>query len=286
MSTQVTIQMVKELRERTGVGMSKCKEALTESKGNLEDAVDHLRKAGIASAVKKEGREANEGAVVSKESDNTIAVVEISAETDFVVKNDKFQEFASNVALDVAKTKPADVSAFSDQPYSQDPSMTVNEFRATVVQSLGENIQIKRIHTTSKEENTSYGVYSHMAGKILSLVVISGSSDEDALAKGIAMHIAAEAPEYLDAEDVPEAAKAREMDIAKTQALNSGKPESIVDKIVEGKLRSFYDQVCLLRQKYVKDSDLTIAQLVAKHAKESGKPLALKSFIRWKVGQK
>lgn len=285
MSTQVTIQMVKELRDRTGVGMSKCKEALAESNGNLEDAVDHLRKAGIASAVKKEGREANEGTIVSKESNGTIAIVEVSAETDFVVKNDKFQDFASNVAVDIANTKPADVEAFGNQPYSQDSSMTVNEFRATVVQSLGENIQIKRIFTTAKEANTSYGVYSHMGGKILTLVVIEGSSDEDALAKDIAMHTAAEAPEYLDAENVPEEAKAREMDIAKSQAENSGKPEHIIDKIVDGKLRSYYDQVCLLRQKFVKDSDLTIAQLVAKQAKESGKPLVLKSFIRWKVGQ-
>ena len=285
MSTQVTIQMVKELRDRTGVGMSKCKAALAESNGNLEDAVDHLRKTGMATAVKKEGREANEGAIFSKESNDTIAIVEISAETDFVVKNDKFQEFASNLALDVANTKPADVEAFGNQPYSQDPSMTVNEFRSTIVQSLGENIQIKRLHIEAKEADTSYGVYSHMGGKILTLVVIEGSSDEGNLARDIAMHTAAEAPEYLDAENVPEEAKAREMDIAKSQAENSGKPEHIIDKIVEGKLRSYYDQVCLLRQKFVKDSDLTIAQLVAKQAKESGKPLALKSFIRWKVGQ-
>lgn len=284
MTTQITASMIKQLRDRTSVGMAKCKAALEKTNGNIDDAVDYLRKSGMASAVKKEGRETKEGMIVCAESTQHLSLVEINAETDFVVKNELFQKFAEAVAKEVANTTPSDVATLTKQPLSTDPSMTIDGYRASVVQSLGENLQIKRLMSIAKEDNVSLGFYSHMGGKIVSLAVISGSNEEKAFAKDIAMHVAAEAPEFLSEEDVPDSVREKEKDIAKSQALSSGKPEHIIGKIVEGKLKAYFNQNCLLFQKYIKDSDLTITQLIEKRAKESGKPLAVKSFIRWKVG--
>lgn len=279
----ITSDLIKDLRERTGVGMAKCKEALEATNGDIEKAIDNLRKSGAATAVKKEGRATNEGKIASASNANTVAIVEVNAETDFVVKNDRFQQFVTNIAEDIAKTKPATLEAFKNQKYSQDPSLTVEEFRGTLVLAIGENIQIRRLMTFTKGSDKSIGVYSHLGGKLLTLVEISGSNAEEELAKDIAMHIAAASPEYLSEKDVPKTVLENEKDIAKSQI--KGKPENIVDKIVEGKINSYYDSACLLRQKYIKDDDLSINDLVNKHAKAKGKPLKVTNFVRWTVGQ-
>lgn len=279
----VTAVLIKELRERTGVGMGKCKEALEEAKGNMDLAIANLRKAGIASAVKKEGRTTNEGMIAAGEVNGTVSVVELNAETDFVVKNDKFQSFLKSIAEDVAKTKPASLEAFLSQKSSLDPELTVDQFRSTIVQTIGENIQIRRIQTFAKGSDKSIGIYSHLGGKILTLVEISGSADEEALAKDIAMHTAAAAPEYLSSEQVPEEVLAHEKDIA--ASLMKGKPANMLEKIIEGKMNAYYDQVCLVNQKYIRDDSLSIADLVNKRSKEIGKPLKVTHFIRWVVGQ-
>lgn len=279
----VTPAMIKELRERTGVGMGKCKEALEEAKGDMELAIANLRKAGMASAVKKEGRETKEGMIGTAETDQTVAVVEVNAETDFVVKNDRFKEFLNNIAEEVAQTNPPSLDAFLQQKYSKEPSLTIDQYRATVVQAIGENIQIKRIMTFKKNADLSVGVYSHLGGKILTVVEISGSDKEVALAKDIAMHTAAAAPDYLSPETVPQAIIENEKDIARGQV--QGKPANIVDKIVEGKVNSFYDTATLVRQKYIRDDSITITELVGRRAKENGKPLVVTNFIRWSVGQ-
>lgn len=280
---QVTAEMIKQLRERTGVGMGKCKEALETANGDMELAIDNLRKSGMASAVKKEGRTANEGMIVAAETPERVALVEVNAETDFVVRNDRFQEFLRNLAQDIAKTNPTSLDAFKSQKYSQDPKLTVEEYRTTLVQAIGENIQIRRLKTFAKDKNRSIGVYSHLGGKLLTLVEISGSNTEEALAKDIAMHCAAAAPEYLSEKEVPVTVVDREKEIAKSQVV--GKPENIVNKIVDGKISAFFDGVCLLRQKYIRDDSKTIAELVQQKAKETGKPLTVTSFIRWNVGQ-
>jgi elongation factor Ts len=279
----VTPAMIKELRDRTGVGMGKCKEVLEEAKGDMELAIANLRKAGMASAVKKEGRETKEGMIGTAETNQTVAVVEVNAETDFVVKNDRFKQFLGNIAEEVARTNPPSLDAFLQQKYSKEPSLTIDQYRATIVQTIGENIQIRRILILNKTPDRSLGIYSHLGGKIVTVVEITGSNQEETLAKDIAMHTAAAAPEYLSPEKVPQEIINSEKDIARSQI--QGKPANIVDKIVEGKMNSFYDTSTLTRQKYIRDDTLTITDLVNKRAKESGKPLTVTNFIRWSVGQ-
>ncbi len=281
--SKVTADMVKTLRERTGVGMSKCKKALDEADGDMEQAIANLRKAGMASAVKKEGREANEGLIGSSETDDTIALLEINAETDFVIQNEKFQDFLKHLCEDLAKTKPSNLEVFLAQTYSQNPDASVEEARAELVLSLGENIQIKRFELINKENGHSYGVYSHMGGRILTLVEIGGDSDQQQLAKDIAMHIAAEAPEFLNPDDISSDVLAREMDIAKSQI--GDKPEYVIDKILEGKMNSFYEQSCLTKQKFVKDPSLTVEKLVEEAGKKASQPLQIVRFLRWQIGR-
>lgn len=283
MSTPVTPAKIKELRDRTGVGMGKCKEALEQAHGDIELAIANLRKAGIATAVKKEGRATNEGILGVAENGQAIAVVEVNAETDFVIKNERFQEFVTQIAEEIAATKPASLEAFLQQKYSKDHHLTIDEYRALIVQTIGENIQIKRLIVIPKNPNKSLGLYNHLGGKIITLAEISGSEKEGALAKDIAMHIAAAAPEYLSPDQVPAAVIENEKEIGRSQV--KGKPEAIIEKIVEGKLNSFYDSACLIRQKYIKDDNLTVAELVKKRAAESGHPLTLTHFLRWGIGQ-
>lgn len=278
----VTADMVKELRARTGVGMGKCKEALDTAGGDMELAIANLRKAGIASAVKKEGRETKEGLIAAFDGKERVALVEINAETDFVTKNDTFRKFAEEIAAEIAATNPASLETFLAQPSPQDKSLTIDEQRAVIVQTIGENIKIQRLLVWPKEEGKSLAAYIHMGGKIVTLVEIQGTSGQEALAKDIAMHIAAESPLYLKPEDVPADVKASEEEIAGAQV--KGKPADMTAKIVAGKLNAFYDQTCLLRQKFVKDPSLTIAQLVENKGKEIGKPLTVTRFVRWQVG--
>lgn len=280
---EITSQMIKELRERTGVGVAKCKEALEKTNGNLDQAIEDLRKAGMASAIKKAERDTKEGQIAFFENGPVIGIVEVNAETDFVVRNDRFQEFLKNIAEEVAKTEPKSLEAFLAQKYSKDSGLTIDQYRATIVQVIGENIQIKRVLTLRKNPNSSIGLYSHMGGKIVTAVEIEGAPGEEELAKGIAMHVAATDPNYLNPSKVPQAIIDQERDIARTQI--KGKPENIIEKILSGKIESYFDQVCLNRQNYIRDDSKTIDAVVAERAKAIGKTLALANFIRWKVGQ-
>lgn len=281
--TEISAAMIKELRERTGVGMGKCKEALVEAKGDMEEAIAVLRKAGMASAVKKEGRATKEGIIQIGENGESIALVEVNAETDFVVKSAKFRDFTNDLAEEICETKPVSAEDFLKQKSCKDPKHTIDELRALMVQSLGENIQIKRLELFLKKRGHSFGVYSHMGGKLVTLVELSGGENLQDFAKDIAMHIAAEAPEYLCPEEVPERVLSHEREIAKAQIKN--KPPQIVDKIVEGKLKSYYDQVCLLNQHFVKDTSQTIQQLLDARGKEVGQKLQVVQFLRWHVGE-
>lgn len=279
----VTPELVKELRLRTGIAVGKCKEALVASGGDMEKAIAELRKSGMATAVKKQGRETREGIAVAAEEANAIALMEINAETDFVVKNQSFRDFAQEVVREAAKTKPASLEAFAAQKSSKDPKHSIDEVRAHLIQSLGENIQLRRLLMIDKKKSSSYGLYSHLGGQILCLVVIEGGEGEEQLARDIAMHVAAESPEFLSPEEMPEQVKEHEREIARGQV--KGKPANIIDKIVEGKLQAFYQQSCLLYQKYVRDPEVTVAELVENKAKAIGKPLKLSRFLRWKVGE-
>ncbi len=283
MSVQISSEMIKELRERTGVGIGKCKEALEKTNGDMEAAIDLLRKMGIATAVKKEGRTANEGMIGNAQSPHSIAVIEVNSETDFVAKNDRFQEFLKNVSNEAASTAPASLDTFIKQKYSKDKGLSIDEYRATVVQAIGENIQIRRLQIFKKDPNRSFGVYSHLGGKIVTVVELIGSNTEENFARDIAMHVAAASPDFLSPEQVPSSIVEHEKGIARDQI--KGKPENIIEKIVTGKISAFYDAVCLIRQKYIKDDTMTIANLVEKRSKEIGKPLSIGSYIYWAVGQ-
>jgi elongation factor Ts len=280
--TEITAKMIKDLRERTGIGMGKCKEALEEAKGDIELAIDNLRKAGMAQAVKKEGRETNEGLIKSASNDKALALIEINAETDFVVRNERFQEFADTLAKEVLRIMPSTLKEFIVAKYAGDPNMTIDEYRSVIVQTLGENVQLRRLELFPKKTNRSLGVYSHGAGKLVCLVEIEGSDQEEGLAKDIAMHIAAESPEYLNSEEVPERVKEHEREIARAQV--EGKPAAIIDKIIEGKLKAYYDQTCLLNQNYVKDPSIKISEFVEREGKKKGKKLSIVQFVRWHVG--
>jgi elongation factor Ts len=282
MSGKVTAEMVKELRERTGVSMGKCKEALDQAAGDMNKAIDILRKSGMASAVKKEGRETNEGLIGSADGNKAVALVEVNAETDFVTQNEKFKQFLKEIAQEAADHSPATLEALMARPYSKDHSVNLDQYRALVVQSLGENIQVKRMMVMHKSPDLSIGLYSHMGGKIVVAVILSGGAGQEALARDIAMHVAAESPEYLRPEDVPADVKAKEEEIARSQV--QGKPANIVDKIVEGKIKAYYDQMCLVCQKYVKDNTITIAALLEREGKRLNKHIGLKAYHRWKVG--
>lgn len=282
MSVKVTADMVKELRERTGVSMGKCKEALDKAAGSMDEAIDILRKSGMASAVKKEGRETNEGLIGTAEGSQAVAFVEVNAETDFVTQNEKFKEFLKEIAQAAADSHTESLPSLMQTPSKKDPTVTWDQYRALVMQSLGENIQVKRLAIFPKGSDLSVGLYSHMGGKIAVAVVIAGGAGQEALARDIAMHIAAESPEYLRPEEVPADVRAKEEEIARSQV--QGKPANIVDKIVEGKIKAFCDEVCLSCQKFVKDNTVSISQLVERESKRLGKNLEIKAFYRWKVG--
>ena len=279
---KITATMVMDLRKRTGVGMSQCKKALQEGEGNIDKAIHILRKKGIASAVKKGGRATKEGMIGIKENDHTLFLVEVNAETDFVIQNDRFKEFINNICEEAIIANPPSVDAFLNQKYSKNPLITIDQYRAEIVQMLGENIRIKRMKRWEKMGGCSLGVYSHMGGKIVAVVTIKGSCDQQSFSHDIAMHIVAEAPDYLHETDIPTHILAKEEDIARSQITN--KPVEIVDKIIKGKLRNYYEQVCLMNQRFVKNPTVTVAEYIVEEGKKMGKTLEITDFIRWEIG--
>lgn len=280
MAVEITSDMIKKLRERTGVGMSKCKQALDSASGDMEKAIDILRKEGAASAVKKSGRETNEGLIGSKENSKAIALIEVNAETDFVVRNEKFTAFVELFVQDALEQNPASLEAFLNQKSKN--GQTHEEMRVELVQTIGENIQVRRVVVLPKSPNCSYGLYTHLGGKITTFVEIKGSASVGALAKDVAMHIAADSPEYLKPEEIPADVIAREKDIAMSQL--KGKPEAMIEKILTGKIKAYADQVCLLGQKYIKDTSVSIEQHVDAEGKKAGAKLEIVKFLRWEVG--
>lgn len=276
----ITASMIKELRERTGIGMTKCKKALENASGDINLAIENLRKEGAASAVKKEGRETKEGLISVAQNDDAVAIVEINSETDFVVKNERFGEFLEKVTAAALSNKPSSLEEFFQQTMD---GQTVEEARAAMVQTIGENIQISRVKVFLKGSDRSLGVYKHLGGKLVVVVELSGAAEEG-LAKDIAMHSAAAAPEYVRPEEIPSELVEKEKEIARHQ-MEGKKPENILEKIIEGKLNSYYQRVCLLKQSFIRDENLTISQLLAKRSKESGKELSVEGFTRWGVGR-
>jgi elongation factor Ts len=206
----------------------------------------------------------------------------VNVETDFVAQNEKFKAFLKELAQEAADAAESSLSVLMQRPYPKDKTISWDQSRALVMQSLGENIQVKRIGLFAKNPDLSIGCYSHMGGKIMTAVILSGGAGLEALAREVAMHVAAESPEYLSPSDVPADVRAKEEEIARSQV--QGKPAAIIDKIVEGKVKAFCDEVCLECQKFVKDNAVTVGQLVAQEGKKLGKTVHIKAFHRWKVG--
>ena len=294
---QITAGMVKELREQTQAGMMDCKKALVEAEGNMEKAVDILREKGLSKAAKKAGRIAAEGLVSLVVSDDKKhgAIVEINSETDFVAKNEEFKNFVSAAAELALREKPADLAAFKAAELESGKSLEVvlNE----KISKIGENMTIRRFAVESQENGTVVG-YVHGAGKIAVLVNLATSSDSEKLqelGKDIAMQVASMNPKYISSDDVDQEYIAHEKEILMAQAVNENeeeaakgkkkKPMEIIEKMVIGRLNKELKEVCLLEQPFVKDSDLTVGQVVKNVAKEVGAEIVVKSTVRFEVGE-
>lgn len=284
---EITAGMVSELRSKTGAGMMDCKKALTEANGDLETAIDILRKKGLSAAAKKAGRVAAEGIIVAVGEGKQCALVEVNSETDFVAKNVDFQKFAQTVAATVLSVAPLDVEALKSISI---PALghTIGDELNLQIATIGENLSIRRFERFSVTEGT-VASYIHAGGKIGVLVELSTSKGDDprvaAVARQLAMHVAAASPQYLVRTDVPAAVLEREKDIASSKALESGKPANIVEKIVEGQINKFFGEVCLLEQAYVIDPDQKIAKVVESLGKEIGAEVKLSAYARYQLGE-
>lgn len=272
----VTASMVKELRERTGAGMMECKKALVATGGDMETAVEHLRKSGLAKADKKASRVAAEGQILLARSDDsdTAALLEVNCETDFVAKDDNFLGFAGQLVQNVLNNDPADVNELMDAPL-QNGSDSAENARQALVAKIGENVQVRRFIRRSAN-NSTLGAYIH-GGRIGVIVELEGG--DEALAKDLAMHVAAINPAYVSADDIPGDVVEKEKSILVAQAADSGKPAEIIEKMVQGRLRKYLAEITLVGQPFVKDGDITVEKLLQQNDAK------VKNFTRMVVGE-
>ncbi|WP_164668968.1 translation elongation factor Ts [Virgibacillus doumboii] len=273
----ITAQMVKDLREKTGAGMMDCKKALQETDGDIEKAIDFLREKGMAKAAKKADRIAAEGSTYIEVDNNSAVLLEVNCETDFVTKNDQFKQLLAELGKHLVKQQPETVEEALQQNLHGDGDKVENYINS-IVAKIGEKISLRRFTVVNKTDNDAFGAYLHMGGSIGVLSLIEGTTDES-VAKDIAMHVAAVNPRYVSRDEVAEEEVSRERDVLKTQALNEGKPEHIVEKMVEGRLGKYFEEICLLEQNFVKDPDQKVKKYVA------AKGAAVKSFTRYEVGE-
>ena len=268
---QITAALVKELREITGAGMMDCKKALVECEGDKDKAIDYLREKGIAKAAKKAGRIASEGVVAAASDGKTACIVEINSETDFVAKNENFLALVKKIAEHIVACKPADMDALNA---SQMGGKTVAEVMTEAVASIGEKLSLRRFEVYTTEDG-QLATYIHMGGKIGVIVELSGG--DATLGKDVAMQIAAAKPQCIGREDVDQEALAHEREVLRKQALEEGKPEKIVEKMVDGRINKYYKEVCLVEQEFVKDSDKTIKDILA--------GVEVRRFARFEMGE-
>ena len=270
---QITAALVKELREITGAGMMDCKKALVECEGDKDKAIDYLREKGIAKAAKKAGRIASEGVVAAAVTADgkTACIVEINSETDFVAKNENFQTLVKKIAEHIVACKPADMDALNA---SQMDGKTVADVMTEAVASIGEKLSLRRFEVYTTEDG-QLATYIHMGGKIGVIVELSGG--DETLGKDVAMQIAAAKPQCIGRADVDQEALAHEREVLRKQALEEGKPEKIVEKMVDGRINKYYKEVCLVEQEFVKDSDKTIKDILA--------GVEVRRFARFEMGE-
>ncbi|ASB89588.1 translation elongation factor Ts [Bacillus sonorensis] len=272
----ISAQMVKELRQKTGAGMMDCKKALTETDGDMEKAIDLLREKGIAKAAKKADRIAAEGLTLVKTNGNTGVILEVNSETDFVAKNEGFKTLLDELADHILAEKPENLETAMAQKMAN--GSTVEEHITSAVAKIGEKITLRRFAVLTKGDDATFGAYLHMGGKIGVLTVLNGTTDEET-AKDIAMHVAAVNPRYISRDQVSEEETNHEREILTQQALQEGKPENIVAKMVEGRLNKFFEEICLLDQAFVKNPDEKVKQVVA------AKNATVETFVRYEVGE-
>ena len=273
----VTASQVKDLREKTGAGMMDCKKVLTETDGDMEKAIELLRERGIAKAAKKSGRVAAEGLVEAyiSEDGKVGAIVEVNAETDFVAKNDEFKSFVASVAKQVVEKDPKDLEDLLAQESIDEVGKTVKDVLTDKIAKIGENMNIRRF--VRFESDGLIEKYIHGDGKIAVLVNMKGGDNE--VAKDVCMQIAAARPEYLNEASVPEDRLNKEKEILKVQTMNEGKPEAIAEKIVQGRIRKFFEEVCLVDQVFVKDSNKKVSDILKEHNAE------VTEFARFEKGE-
>ena len=287
----ITAAQINELRKTTGAGMLDCKKALEEVGGAMEQAIDYLRKKGLAAASKKAGRAATEGMVATAISADAKrgVLVEINSETDFVAKNDKFQTFVKQVADHGLQKNPADLAALLAQPFAGDEAKTVQGLLTESIAIIGENMQIRRFASYAVTGSGIVSSYIHAGGKIGVLVeaAFDGAADERLAAciKDVAMHIAAASPAYLQRSEVPADVLEREKDIYRDKARQTGKPENIIEKIITGQINKFYGDICLVEQAFVKDPDKTVQQYLDETGKALEGPITLQSFTKFVLGE-
>lgn len=278
--TAITAQMVKDLREATGAGMMDCKAALEENNGDMEAAIDWLRKKGIAKAAKKASRVASEGLAIAVAEGNKGAVVEVNSETDFVAKNPDFRAFVENLAKLVLTTGITDVEALKEQKLD---GLSVAETLTNLVAKIGENMNIRRAQTLSVDKGV-VSAYVHGGGKIGVLVAVKTASTDAKVAetaRNVAMHVAAANPLFLDSSSVDGAALEREKTVFADQARQGGKPEAIIAKIVEGRVTKYYEEVCLVEQPFVMDQDRRVKDVVKGAAADA----EVAAFVRFQLGE-
>lgn len=292
----ISASLVKELREKTGAGMMDCKNALVQTDGDLEKAIDELRKKGLSAAAKKAGRITSEGLVSAWVSADEKAgvLLEVNCETDFVAKNPDFVDYVNTLLTHIAQKSPCCVAeegckdALLNQPWINNADKTVKEIANDLVAKIGENISPRRFEHWKTEAGLVHH-YIHMGGKLGVLVEMSNPDSAKEIVRGfahqVAMHIAASNPITLDRASVPEDILAREREIYKQQVIDSGKPAEIADKIVDGKISKFYKDSCLLEQIWVHDSQLTVSKALDMVAKEAGAPVSIVRFARFQLGE-
>lgn len=272
---EIKAAQVKELRDRTGVGMMDAKKALVSADGDMDKAVDILREKGVATAAKKADRISAEGLSYIHVEGNVAAVVEVNSETDYVAKNEQFQTLVKDIAKTIATNKPASVEEAKE--LEMENGETISNAITSAITTIGENITLRRFEIVEKEDNEIFGAYEHMGGSISVLTLIEGGSEE--VARNIAMHVAALNPQYLQREDVPQETRDHELNILSEQAKNEGKPEHIIEKMVEGRLNKWLGEISLVDQPYVKDGDKTVQEYL------NDNNASIKSFTRLEVGE-
>lgn len=291
---EISASLVKQLREATGAGMMECKKALSEAGGNLEEAKVILRKRGLASAAKKSARSARQGLIYTRLANgNTQGVlIEVNCESDFVARTDQFQELVAELAEHIAVAGPSSVEAMLEQPSPKDPGQKLGDYISSKIATIGENIVVARFENIAAAQSGVLGSYIHPGAQLGVLIELTTTKGDTAtsesfqeLVRDLAMQVAAANPQFISRNDVTPEAIEKEKEIQKARVIAEGKPEKMADKIVEGRMGKFYEEICLVEQPFIKDNALTVTQLLTNKGKEYGDTLTVTRFWRYKVGE-